>query len=37
VGVVLAGLLLAAAPADAKPVAFVVGINKYENPAAGGS
>ncbi len=31
VGVVLAGLLLAASPADAKRVAFVVGINKYEN------
>src|ERR1700737_717631 len=34
IGVVLAGLLLAASPADAKRVAFVVGINKYENLGA---
>jgi uncharacterized caspase-like protein len=31
IGLVLAGLLLAASPADAKRVAFVVGVNKYEN------
>lgn len=31
IGVILAALLLAASPADAKRVAFVVGINKYEN------
>jgi hypothetical protein len=31
IGLVLAGLLLAASPANAKRVAFVVGINKYEN------
>jgi hypothetical protein len=34
IGVVLAGLLLATSPADAKRVAFVVGINKYENLSA---
>ena len=34
IGVILAGLLLAISPADAKRVAFVVGINTYENLGA---